>query len=194
MMAHKITHGLVCHPINPISIRELSMADCRFEDVFKEHHQELEQFLRRQVGDPDMAADLLQDTFIRFKPLYENPPGVQKVRAYLFRIARNLVIDHFRREQVRRTDNVPEEELAEIPSEAAGPDVLAASQQRLEAIRAAVAQLPPRCREVFIMSRVQGMTLAEIGEALGISPKTAFSHFTRALQLLKTQLEQGSGL
>ena len=170
------------------------MADCRFEDVFKEHHKELEQFLRRQVNDPDMAADLVQDTFIRFKPLYEKPPGIQKVRAYLFRIARNLVIDHFRREQIRCTDSVPEDILDEIPTEVAGPEVRAASQQRLENIRAAVDQLPPRCRDVFIMSRVQGMTLAEIGSALNISPKTVFSHFTKALQLLKSQLDEGSGL
>ena len=64
------------------------------------------------------------------------------------------------------------------------------TRQELAILQQAVDELPPRCREVFVLARLEGPTYAQIGTRLGISPKTAFSHTVKALAHLHSRLEQ----
>lgn len=160
------------------------------DDIFRAYHKEIEAWLCRQTRCKDTAADLLQETFLRFKPLYESPSSssVRQVKAYLYRIAHNLAIDHFRKKKMQCTESMPEDESVELTEDNCGPEQTIDFQQRLQAVSQAVDLLPPRCREVFLLVRIHGMNYIEVGEKLSISPKTAFSHMAKALYLLQATM------
>lgn len=166
------------------------MKNTSLDEIFRAHHKELEAYLRCQTNCQDTVADLVQDTFIRFKPLYEKPPGIQQVRAYLFRIAHNLVIDHFRKMRAQPADLMANEDFCDLVEDGRGPEQAVDFQQRLQVVSQAVDALPPRCREVFLLVRVHDMNYVEVSEKLGISPKTVFAHMTKALCLLKSTVDE----
>jgi RNA polymerase sigma factor (sigma-70 family) len=147
-------------------------------------------FLTRRVASPELAADLAQDAFVRV--LRASPAtDVNDARAYLFRTAVNLAIDQGRRERlvpmVSASSIVADESLRHAPSS----EQVAMSREELVLLRSALEELPARSREVFVLARIEGLSFVEIGERLGISPKTAFSHMVKALSHVKVRLARG---
>ncbi|MFN4281244.1 MAG: RNA polymerase sigma factor [Alphaproteobacteria bacterium] len=156
------------------------MGKIEIEALFLAHGRELRVYLMRQLRDPQAAADLLQETFLR---LAEQPAvaGIENPRSYLYRTARNLAIDHFRQEERRQTRPVPNETLAEIESDAPALDEAADARERMAHLRAALDELPARTREIFLFNRVEGLTHAEVARRLGVSDSTVQKHLARAL-------------
>ncbi|WP_043644027.1 RNA polymerase sigma factor [Caenispirillum salinarum] len=156
------------------------MPDRDVRALFLAHRRELEVYLTRQVSCRDTAADLLQETFVR---LVQQPPtaDLSNVRAYLYRIARNLVIDHFRRHGRRQTVIMPVEDLHAIADEAVPIDQALDAEQRLMLLRQAIADLPERTRQIFTLNRIDGLTYAEVAEFLGISESSVQKHLAKAL-------------
>ena len=109
----------------------------------------------------------------------------ESVRTYLFRAARNRAFNHLRRNKLERLWRLrqPPTPDAEGVEDEHSTDELAA------AIRAAIASLPDRCREIFLLSRDQNMTYAEIAKVLGISIKTVETQMGRALKALRTRID-----
>jgi RNA polymerase sigma-70 factor (ECF subfamily) len=157
-----------------------SLTEKDLDALYRAHRKELWAFLLRRVRRPDVAADLLQEIFLR---LAEQPAGlgVANMRAYLYRTAQNLATDHFRREERRQTFPTPIEELAELPEDAPSLEQAAADRQRLEAMRRIVAELPPRTRQVFELNRIDGLTYEETARRLGISESSVQKHLAQAL-------------
>jgi RNA polymerase sigma-70 factor (ECF subfamily) len=157
------------------------LAERNLKGLFQAHGRELELYLTRQVRCPATAADLLQETFVR---LAQQPleAGGRNARSYLYRVARNLAIDHFRQEARRRTDATPSERIASIEDEAPGAERALEARQRLARLQDALAALPPRTREIFRLSRVENLTYLEIAARLGISESSVQKHLARALQ------------
>lgn len=156
------------------------MAERDLEALFLAHRWELEVYLNRQVQCRDTAADLLQETFLR---LSQQPAGagLRNVRAYLYQTARNLVIDHFRREERRQTYATPVEGLADLPDETVPVDRALDARQKLEVLQQAMAELPERTREIFELNRIDGLTYLEVSQRLGISESSVQKHLARAL-------------
>ena len=156
------------------------MAVRDLKGLFLAHGRELEVYLSRRVRCAQTAADLTQEAFLR---LAQQPAeaGAVNARAYLYRIARNLVIDHFRQEESRQTRPVPAEDLATLPDEAPPLERTAAARQRLDLLLRAVAELPPRTQEVFLLNRIEGLTHVEVARRLGISESSVQKHIARAL-------------
>ncbi len=150
--------------------------------LFRRYRQDLVRFLSRRGTDPETAADLAQDAFVRL--LRIEGDGREIGRAYLFRTAANLAIDHDRRRRILPFAPLTDEGLAAIADPAPSPERIVIARQDLARATAAILELPPRCRDVFLLARIEGLSYAEIGARLGISPKTAFGHMTRALVLL----------
>lgn len=148
--------------------------------LFLAHGRELEEYLSRRVRCAHTAADLTQEAFLR---LAQQPveAGAANARAYLYRIARNLAIDHFRQDERRQTRPVPAEDLAGMPDEAPPVERATASRQRLALLLRAVAELPPRTQEIFVLNRVEGLTHVEVARRLGISESSVQKHLARAL-------------
>jgi RNA polymerase sigma factor (sigma-70 family) len=139
--------------------------------------------IARMVKSPATAEDLVQDTFLRLwerqADLRERPlqPG------YVVRIGRNLAIDFKRRERIAPfVGGIDGLQFIKDPTPT--PEDHTIASQNLRVISDAIASLPPRAREVFVMARIDGLTYVEIGKRLGISPKTVFSHMVVALERL----------
>jgi RNA polymerase sigma-70 factor, ECF subfamily len=107
------------------------------------------------------------------------------LRAYLLRSVRNRSLNHLRHLRVRRQSETEVEALYDSPI---GSDQPIAAKELSEAVQIALNELPPRCREVFELSRVSGLKYAEIAEALGISPKTVEAQMGKALRILRERL------
>lgn len=152
------------------------------------YYEELRHFIRRRTGSRSMAEDVVQETWIRANTTTVDLPD--NPRAYLYRMAGNVAVDHLRRRQVwerveqplaNETDEHGIQTLETVPDGA--PDLLEAltSQKQLVALNAAVSELPDKCREVFLLYRGHGLTMREIAERLSISDKTVEKHIARAM-------------
>jgi RNA polymerase sigma-70 factor (ECF subfamily) len=141
------------------------------------------------VRDRDEAHDLVQETFVR---VWDHRGSLQPelpFLGYLLRIARNLVRDAAKRSAVR-TKYAPE---VEQPS---GDDPDGSLRHRLleEAVFEIVrTRLPEKCREVFLLSRIEGWSTVQIAGQLGISPKTVENQLTKALRIVRQRLSERMG-
>lgn len=157
--------------------------------LFRRHSQELLRFLRRNGVSDDVAPDLMQDAFLRLASAHK--PGdtvVSNPRAYLFQVSRNLVIDHARSITVQKrvfVADVP----ADIPAMQPSPETEADFRQRMERLGQAVAQLPARQREVFLLHKFDEMTHSEIAVHLGISKSMVEKHMIKALIRLRESMD-----
>jgi RNA polymerase sigma-70 factor (ECF subfamily) len=154
--------------------------------------QELEKLhgiLRRFAPNPADCDDLIQRARER---LLSNPPRnpVRSPELYLLRMARNVGIDHLRRQKRERLvplDSAPEHELVD---ERLSPADEAALEQERAILRAIMRTLPPRCREVFRLNREEGLDHREIGRRLNISVSTVKNHLARAAIHFEHELQR----
>ena len=157
-----------------------------FETLFREHYAGLVRFAEGLLRSRELAEDTVQEVLLN---LWRNRESVRvddSVKAYLYRAVRNRALNQIRNERVRR-EAVPEI-LRETRGSAEAGDASVLSSEIEQAVRAAVAELPPRCREVFELSRVRGLKYQEIAETLGISVKTVETQMGRALKSLRERL------
>lgn len=161
-----------------------------FHTLFKAHAKDIARYLQRRGSSLDQAADFTQDAFAR---LIAGPPEatVDNPAAYLFRTARNLAINHDRRQRILSFADDPEAALQAVADDAPSPERVAISRQEIAILEAVFAELTPIQRQIFLLSRIEGRTLAEIGKTLDIPPNTAFGHMTRILVRLKLRLDRG---
>lgn len=126
------------------------------------------------------ADDVAQDACVRALDVQE-PRSVRDPIRYLFRIARNLVIDRRRK---RARDALLSESLAVIEcgsSATADPERILAGKQDLKRVLAAIESLPPRCREAFTLHRFGGLSYAAIARQMGVSTSMVEKHIAEAM-------------
>jgi RNA polymerase sigma-70 factor (ECF subfamily) len=147
------------------------------EALFIANQHRLFKYLRRAVGQTDTARDLTQDVFLRVSRTAVPDAADGEVRAWLFRIARNLALDHYRK-RVRKPD----------PLALVGEDSRSPSQDVDFAVNEALTALVDLDRDVFLMREVAGLGYAEIGRACGLTPDAVRSRIHRARLQLRAQL------
>lgn len=155
--------------------------------VLERYHRELLNFLSRQVNDRDTAADLAQESFLRVLSAQSSGQAVLDLRALLYRIARNLVIDQHRRSEVRRHDDLdalPEDQHPPAPQHMQ-PEAQLASQQVIRAYVATIEALPERCREAFALHVFDECSHAQVAQHMGISVSMVEKHIVRAMVACK---------
>lgn len=150
-----------------------------------QQRRRLEIYLRRFVACPETASDLAQDAIVRVWQQRDRLVG-QDPGGYLFRTAHNLSIDHLRAQRVRRSYAEGQPSLP--ANEAESPEEEASARQEMQILEDALLQLPPKTREVFLMSRVHGRTYGEIAELLGISQSGVEKHMLKALSHCRNRL------
>ena len=157
--------------------------------VFLEHRDALLRFLLRRLDNPALAEDLTQETWVRAARA-DGLAAVANPRAYLFRIAANLALDHQRHVAHRVEVESVESVVARIADPRPSPETAAIDRAEFAALLAAVDALPPRCREVFILARFEGATYGEVAARLGIARSTVVSHMVTALAALERALRR----
>ncbi|MCQ4160505.1 sigma-70 family RNA polymerase sigma factor [Roseomonas sp. GC11] len=159
------------------------------QELFWRHAKEILQSLRRRGFSAETAADLTQDTFVR---ILAAPPAEAAVAhnpvGYLFRVARNLGIDHQRRERLLPRVDLAAEDFTAILDPAPAPDTIAYDRQRLLRTQAAIEELPERTRKAFELHRMEGMTLAAVAAELGLSTSRSWALIREAYEHIGVRL------
>jgi RNA polymerase sigma-70 factor (ECF subfamily) len=156
-------------------------------ELFSRNKRDLLKYLTRRVGPAD-ASDLLQETFVRLlrrgrlEAVADHP-------AFLQQIAVNLARDFSRRRKFEATRLEFGDPPEETPAPDAPPGQAMEEDEATRLLREAVAALPPRCREVFVLYVDQRLPLAEIAARLGISKNMTQKHVRLALQRCRAALD-----
>lgn len=150
------------------------------ESLYCDHHSWLKSWLHRRLGSAEQAADLAHDTFVRLLVSERVPAQLDEPRAYLTTVARNLVSNHWRREQLEKAYL---EALALAPREVElSPEDRAVMLETLLELDQLLDGLPPIVRQAFLLSQLDGHTHAQVADALGISVPTVKRYIVKALQ------------
>jgi RNA polymerase sigma factor (sigma-70 family) len=147
--------------------------------LFAAHQDGLLRYLWRAVGERETARDLTQDVFVRISSSATLPSSAEQQRAWVFRIARNLVIDHHRRQKHRQTEPLTTDPLGD--GQTAAADTAAIVHQ-------ALSRLDDEARDVFLMREVSGLSYVEIAEACQLTPDAVRSRIHRTRLQLRAQL------
>lgn len=164
--------------------------------MFERYYQELLNFLSRKLADRGLAADLAQESYARVYAAQASGSAIGDPRALLYHTARNLVIDQQRHDGVRAGVELPPAPgLADAVQGPRGwePETALASQQGVAALAAAIDQLPPRCREAFMLSRFEGLSYPQVAERMGITVKAVEYHIRHALDACERSRAQAAG-
>jgi RNA polymerase sigma factor (sigma-70 family) len=154
------------------------------EALFGEHHAPLERYLIRFTGDPDLAADVVQEAFVR---LLERPPRPETARAWLFRVATNLARDHARNTSRRMVlGHEGRAQLAHADPPPA-PDRAVEADRSRALLRAALDALSEKERTALLM-REEGFAHREIAEAIGTTTGSVGTLLARAIRKAATRL------
>lgn len=155
--------------------------------IYVEYRDFLYHFFLKHVKIPTLAEDLAQDVFIKFWIKKDEVESIERLDAWLYRLARNHLIDHYRRLAIEKKYQQAVWQEMERHTNRVIKDIY---RKELEAeIATLLTTLPPRQKEVFELSRQEGMSLQEIATALNISPNTAKNHLVKALKAIRIGLK-----
>jgi RNA polymerase sigma-70 factor (ECF subfamily) len=147
------------------------------------HEGALRAWLRsRQLIDADIS-DIVQETYAILASM-ERVDHIVDVKTYMFSVARNLMLRGLRSRRAVSIDAMAEIELSELESTEPSLERQADSGRELQRVAAHLEALPPKCREAFLLRKVDGLSQAQIATQMGISENTVEKHLGKALQLL----------
>jgi RNA polymerase sigma factor (sigma-70 family) len=151
------------------------------ERLLAVHRNALQAFFYRRIRHHADATDLAQEVYLRMLRI-KDPEAIRDVEAYLFTVASNLAREHAAREGRRGiTVDVQNGAVMEELSEPAEFDAQIDVSRQVTRLREVLRQLPPRWHAAVVMQYVQGLTHQQIGEQLGVSPRTVKKYLAQAL-------------
>ncbi len=160
-------------------------AEAAFDTIFRTWYAPLVRAAEAMLRDRAAAEEVVQDMMLALWRRRETLEVDESLRAYLYRATRNRALNHLRRQRVeQRGEPYAGDRTATAPI----ADSALGERELADAIREAVTSLPPRCREVFELSRAHGLTYAEIAKTLEISVKTVEVQMGKALRVLRERL------
>jgi RNA polymerase sigma factor (sigma-70 family) len=171
--------------------------DQRISEVVTREQSRLRNFIRRRVPDPRDAEDILQDVFYELVEANRLLMPIDHVTGWLFRVARNRMVDLFRKRQPESfSDTAVEEKDGELlqledllPSPNAGPETLYMRNLLLDELELAIAELPKVQREVFVAHELEGRSFKQIAAATDVSVNTLLSRKHYAVLHLRQRLQ-----
>ena len=176
----------------------MAQQDERLTEAIGREQGRLRNFIRRRVADEADAEDILQDVFYELVEAYRMMRPIEQVGAWLYRVARNRIIDRFRRKKpepfstLSATENEGGERLLLeelLPSPDAGPEASYARSILLEELDAALEELPEEQREVFVAHEINGTSFQELAAETGVGVSTLLSRKHRAVLHLRRRLQ-----
>jgi RNA polymerase sigma-70 factor (ECF subfamily) len=168
-----------------VSVASEGSGDRTFiEQLFALHHGEIYAYIYRMVRDADVAADFVQDTFIKAYKAQNSLEDRAKARAWLYQIAHRVVLDEMRRRRIVRFLPWTGESRGTAPS----AEHLAMEMRLSGPLARALARIPARQRAALLLAEVNDLTGLEVADALGVSHVAARALLTRARESLRVAL------
>lgn len=167
-----------------------SVGSNQIKSLFTEYRGELHRYIASKLRNAEMAADLTQETFLRFAEQMRNNPNlvITHTRSYLYRTAHNLIVDYLRQQDRMQMDSVPTEALFDVVDEAPSPEQVTSDKNSLAVAQMALLELPERTRQIFVMVRLEGLTYSEVAQQLAISDSSVQKHLARAVKQVMQRL------
>jgi RNA polymerase sigma-70 factor (ECF subfamily) len=153
------------------------------EAIFREHNPSLLRFLQARLASAQDAREVAQEAYVRLLQL-DSPGAIGFLRAYLFKTAANLATDRLRHRRVAQLSVEREFFNLDPPS----PMDTVAAQQDLEVLSAAMDELSPKCREVFMLRRLGNLRTDEIAHRTHIGPRMVRLYIAQALAHCQSRL------
>jgi RNA polymerase sigma factor (sigma-70 family) len=179
-------------------LRQMTLEqDQRIAEVIKREQLRLRNFIRKRVADPRDVEDILQDVFYKLVEANRLLMPIDHVTGWLFRVARNRIIDLFRRAKTERFSDksVDDDESAELhfedllPSPDAGPEAEYTRKVLLDELGLAIDELPEEQRDAFVAHELEGRSFEEIAAETGVSINTLLSRKRYAVLRLRRRLQ-----
>jgi RNA polymerase sigma factor (sigma-70 family) len=168
----------------------LTEQDRRIAETVARERSRLRNFIRSRVSDPGDADDILQDVFSQFVEAVRMLTPLDESSGWLFRVARNRIIDLFRK---KKEEPLSESEWLSIeallPSPDGGPEAAYARQVLLDELDAALDELPPEQRDVFVAHELQGRSFRELAAESGAPLNTLLTRKHYAVLHLRRRLQ-----
>lgn len=152
-----------------------------FAEHVQPHEASLRSYVRGAFPSVRDVDDVVQDSLLRIWKAGAHQ-RIHSVRAFLFTIARRLALDHVRRERISPIDSLGHLGALSVVEEREGVVESVGRQERIQLLAAAIATLPARCRDVFIVYKIEGVPRKEAAARLGLSEKTVEAHTARAMR------------
>src|SRR5438270_2094267 len=172
--------------------------DRRISEAFEREQPRLRSFIRRRVADSRDAEDILQEVFTELVEAYRMFQTIDQAGAWLFRVARNRIVDLFRKkkpvpfsELASQLDEEGEEMSVEdlLPSPEAGPEAAFARLMLVEELEEALDELPTEQRETFVAHEIEGISFKELAERTGVGVNTLLTRKRLAVLYLRERLK-----
>lgn len=173
-------------------LRDAGVAEQRRDALgrfYREHAGRLLRYLRTKLASSSEVEEVAQEAYLRLCQA-DAANGVRNMSGFLYRTAMNLVVDRYRARKYPMTA-LPDDDLRserEVRDDEPSLEDAAAVEQELRVLRAAIDELPARCRQVFVMHRLKQMTQNEISKELGISRQMVERHLARAIARCRERL------
>jgi len=167
----------------------------RIAETLTRERGRLANFIRQRVQDPAEAEDILQDVFFQFIEAYRLPEPIEQAGAWLYRVARNRIIDRFRKKKElplpQAPDGSDDEHWLEnaLPAAEAGPEAAYARSILLDEINAALDELPDEQREVFVGHELEGQSFKELAAQSRVNINTLLARKRYAVLHLRARLQ-----
>jgi RNA polymerase sigma-70 factor (ECF subfamily) len=155
-----------------------------FEDLYQRYRGPLYRYIQRQVKNPATANDLYQGSWEKIIKARKRYQDAAPFKAWMFRIAHNHMVDHFRRE--RDTESLDAESMVNTAPQ---PAEVLSEEQRQQNFRSAVSELPDEQRQTLLLKIEAGLSLEEIGKITGVERETVKSRLRYATTKLKRILQ-----
>lgn len=155
--------------------------------LYIEHIGEIRRFLARRLSCIEAAAELAHEVFIRYM-LATPELQIENPRAFLFRIAGNMAIDHIRGNHLKPGQCVDIADCVDLASDYPSPERFAIARQELDRLRRAIEALPAKCREIFIRHKFDGIPQAVLAREYQVTLNAIEKHLVRALIQLRLRV------
>lgn len=159
------------------------------ERLFREHNSALLRFVAAKLGSEQEAKEVAQEAYVRLLRL-NHPEAISYLRAFLYKTAANLALDRLRARS--RTPPMRSIEDTELAVFHLSPDRQVEGEQSVAILRAALAELPRRSREAFLLHKMHGLNQAEIAARMQVTQRMVRRHLSRALEYLRFRLDTES--
>ena len=173
---------------NQLALRIRNGDECSFELLFRKYYVRLCGFANKFLKDPEEAREIVQDVFLKLWEKRKDIKPEDSLTSYLFSMTRNKSINKLRRKSVESKYTVILQLVYAENREISPHESLLANELDNE-FTVAVGKLPDKCREIFDLSRIEGLRCSEIASMLQISVKTVEAHMSKALKILRIELK-----